>query len=487
MYYNRVVSSSCCDSKIVLMVVLCVMTTISETSIVPCGNEPCASNMDLGPPQMLRGPSTIYGVHKEKHVPSETTKAKGLIDTVNVTIPQEPEKIVEVNASSREDLEISSYHCDQGEFLFEDARKTWIDEMQQILPGSCSTSSKNENQTAVRQHQSISENLEMCVQDMGKLIKVISPPPSLTSQAVQKMIMSKQAFECCAENVGGGSSCKVDATSASELVAAITKSDEAIPSGDPIYISCKQYCKTSPYFKHKTQIKSIHSKKERETSDLKHELRNIFGDYDNTTIQDNDDTNENELSFVPPEETVYFAGCIQGCMGRLADAKNKKLSQIGCENYVEKMPCKRHDQCRWDGKKKLCLGLMRRCDRYCEYTSDEVDTSEYVKYDQREDEPVAKKRWYQACVFGCNLKRDPDGKIRAKDPCHVAICEDDPSDLLANEIFDCSVLMSISEGECDVRLSAFTRTRELQSVKISDTCPNSCGVCKIERFAECNE
>ena len=90
-------------------------------------------------------------------------------------------------------------------------------------------------------------------------------------------------------------------------------------------------------------------------------------------------------------------------------------------------------------------------------------------------------------MFGCNLKRDPDGEIRAKDPCHVEICEDDPHDLLVNEVFDCSVLMSTSEGECDVPLSAFTQSKELQSMKISDACPNSCGTCTSERFAECDD
>ena len=468
---------------IVLIVVCGVMKETSTISIVPCGagNEPCPKNFELGPLSSLRGGSTSIGLPKD-------VKAKGLIESVNVTSSEKPEKkVIVINASKdREDVanEIFAYHCDEGEYLFEQARKKWTDELQRVLPESCKITT-DVNDTAVRKHQSVAKQLEICIQDLGKLVKVSSVTES---KSVEIMAMTQQAFQCCAEKAGGATSCKIDSTSASELADAVAEPDEPKPEkGDSTYISCKQHCNTSPYFKRRAKRRHRISQREQERSELRLELRNIFGTFDSNDSNENEDDDDDDVEFVPPEETVYFAGCIQGCMGRLADAKNPKLSQIGCEDFIEPMPCRRHDQCRWNEKRKLCLGLVRRCDRYCAYVKDEVDPTEYVKVHQREDKPVAKKRWYRACVFGCNLKRDPDGKIRAKDPCHVEICEDDPHDLLVNEVFDCSVLMSISEGECDVSLGAFTQTSELQSMKISDTCPNSCDTCSSsERFAECD-
>ena len=163
-----------------------------------------------------------------KRLPKDI-KAKGLIESVNVTSSEEPKrKVLVINASNdREDVadEISAYHCDEGEYLFEQARKKWTDELQQVLPESCKITT-DVNDTAVRKHQSVAKQLEICIQDLGKLVKVSSVTES---KSVQMMAMTQQAFECCAEKAGGASSCKIDSTSASDLAAAATKPDEPKP------------------------------------------------------------------------------------------------------------------------------------------------------------------------------------------------------------------------------------------------------------------
>ena len=232
---------------IVLIVVCGVMKETSTISIVPScggGNEPCPKNFELGPLSSLRGGESIT----PKRLPKDI-KAKGLIESVNVTSSEAP-KVLVINASNdREDVadKIFAYHCDEGEYLFEQARKKWTDELQQVLPESCKITT-DVNDTAVRKHQSVAKQLEICIQDLGKLVKVSSVKES---KSVQMMAMTQQAFECCAEKAGGASSCKIDSTSASDLAAAATKPDEPKPGkGDSAYVVFEREARESESFSH---------------------------------------------------------------------------------------------------------------------------------------------------------------------------------------------------------------------------------------------
>lgn len=460
----------------VLTLLLCVGHTNPFDHSNKCGGAPCPSDMGTRESWDFEGGLTSGETRDPARLRDRNIPPRGEIGHVNVTTEMDTMRIQIRNMSNatifdevkKEMGEKSNSRaleiCGRAKDAFDRGLSEWKEKEGQTPPISCRDSvdhlynvalaahtdsviyrqkgqvrgAETKRRTAAEAYKKVSEAIRKCAKDLTHIERSYQNirHQLKAPRSIDRVFVSDRQFQCCADATNGYvGPCPLNrATGELETSQSVSVKKAAVARKESrSWITCTQKCR-APAMRQSTNMSKI-SREIAAIRELDLLLGNAVGNISATEFGSTNDRADDQNLLVgdskeqggPDSPTLFFMGCMQGCAGRLSAARDRRLSQIGCENHLDRSSCVRVDLCRWNELKRECSGLRRRCALYCLSVVDQPRTVESAKFNRREDEALARREWIGACEFGCEIPRSPWAKPIAPVPCRrVDPCEVDP-------------------------------------------------------------